>query len=344
MLPEARRFLHVAAAKVMHYSGALTLWRWFRQEVLRRDEVCVLGLHRVLTRSEQELSNSLDGMIIRENTYLALLAYLQRRFDVVSLDTLLCNKKQPVASPRPRCVITFDDGWADTYSRAFPGLRKFSLPGVVFLATGSIGQRGGFWIERVKGAWRLPATRERAQSALSGFLETNSLAHAELEALIEWLKRMSTEKRNAILERILPANENSCDRKEVDAMLTWDQAREMSEAGVEMGAHTVSHPLLSYEDEASVECELRISKQMLEDKLGKKIRAFAYPNGNWSERIREQVAATGYQCAFTTHAAWHDREENPYTISRVLLHEGNITAKPGEFSPAMLALTLSGWA
>ena len=343
MSAKVRRFLHVAAAEISHYSGALALRKWCRRKLLHKDEVCVLGLHRVLTKAEQEQSNSLDGMIIREDTYLALLAYLQRRFQIVSLDVFLSTTEQR-ASSKPLCVITFDDGWADTYSRAFPGLRKFGLPAVVFLATGSIGSRGGFWVERMKKAWRTPSRRERMQSALSESREAGTPAHADLEAVVDWLKRMPTERRNAILDRMPPAEGNPNCREEVDAMLTWDQAREMSDAGVEIGAHTVSHPLLSYEDEASGERELKLSKQTLEEKLGKRIRAFAYPNGDWNERVRKQVEETGYLCAFTTRPAWYDHDENPYTISRVLLHEGNITAQDGDFSPAMLDLTLAGWA
>jgi hypothetical protein len=78
--------------------------------------------------------------------------------------------------------------------------------------------------------------------------------------------------------------------------------------------------------------------------LGKEVRAFAYPNGDWNESVRKQVANARYRCAFTTRPAWYDRSENFYTISRVLLHEGNITSRSGEFSPAMLDLTLAGWA
>jgi peptidoglycan/xylan/chitin deacetylase (PgdA/CDA1 family) len=155
---------------------------------------------------------------------------------------------------------------------------------------------------------------------------------------------MSTKRRNAILESILPGDCVSNDPKEVDAMLTWEQAKEMSIGGVEIGAHTVNHPLLTYEDKAAVEGELMLSKQTLEARMGKEVRAFAYPNGDWNESVRKQVVESGYRCAFTTRPAWYVPGENPYTISRVLLHEGNITTQDGNFSPAMLDLTLAGWA
>src|ERR1700690_186894 len=89
MSPNLRRILHVWVAEVLYYSAALTIWRWFRRRMLHKDVVCVLGLHRVLTRDEQERSNSLDGMVIREDTYLKLLAHVQKRFQVLSLDSFL---------------------------------------------------------------------------------------------------------------------------------------------------------------------------------------------------------------------------------------------------------------
>ena len=338
MLPELRRCLHVAGAEALHHSGALSSRTWFRRRLLRKDDICVLGLHRVLTKSEQERSNSLDGMIVREETYLALLAYLLKRFEVVSLDTLLAAEPRAVQS-KPQCLITFDDGWADTYSHAFPALIKFGLPAVVFLTSGFIGARGGFWVEKVRKLWRTPA-RSRLESALRD--SDASASRTDLEKVVEWLKYMPTERRSTILKPLLPDNAQSSG-EEIDAMLTWDQAREMSDAGIEMGAHTVSHPLLTCEDGTCVARELQESKQTLEQELGKIVRAFAYPNGDWNERIREQVSQAGYGCAFTTRPSWHARGDNRYTISRLLLHEGNITARGGEFSPAMFDLTLAGW-
>jgi peptidoglycan/xylan/chitin deacetylase (PgdA/CDA1 family) len=344
MPAKLRRFFHIAAANMLHYSGTLVLWRLFRQNVLHRDQVCVLGLHRVLTNTERSLTNSLDGMILGDDTYVELLEYLQRRFHVISLDAFLAQVGPKSTNSKPICLVTFDDGWIDTYSTAFPTLRKLGLPAVVFLATDSIGTRGGFWVEGVKRAWGTTAFREQMKTALSDLRGAKAAVHADLVEAIEWLKHMPTEKRNTILERIGPAEQSGDGYDEVDSMLSWEQALEMSNAGIEMGAHSVSHPLLSYEEDAAVERELRLSRQALEARLGKQVRAFAYPNGDWNERVRKQVEQAGYQCAFTTSATWYSRKENPYTIPRVLLHEGNVTGSNGKFSVAMLNLTLAGWA
>jgi peptidoglycan/xylan/chitin deacetylase (PgdA/CDA1 family) len=126
-------------------------------------------------------------------------------------------------------------------------------------------------------------------------------------------------------------------------MLTWDEAALLEDQGVEIEAHTVSHPLLVYEDTRTIKNELAGAKATLEKKLKKRVRAFAYPNGCWDQRVRELVREAGYDCAFTTASGWHCRGEDPFAIRRIMLHEENLTGLDGRFSPAVLALRLTGW-
>ncbi len=342
MIARRRRFLRFAVADLLHYSGAFGLWRFLRQRVLHKKEICVLGFHRVLTKVEQSRSNSQDGMVLNDVTFVKLLEYLQRRFHVVSFETFSRAAAAEAGKSKPWCLLTFDDGWRDTYTTAYPCLRKFGMPVTIFLTTGAIEGREGFWVERLRRAWRVPSSHAQVKSVLSRVAVENKDRVAELEDIVEWLKHMPAEKRRLLLERLLPA-ENSGDADEADSMLTWNQVIEMSRDGVEIGAHTVSHPLLSYEKDTTVEHELRISKQILEEKLGKKVRALAYPNGAWDERVRRWVEKVGYECAFTTRPGWHHWGEDRYIIRRILLHEGNVTGRNGQFSPAMFSLALAGW-
>ena len=81
---------------------------------------------------------------------------------------------------------------------------------------------------------------------------------------------------------------------------------------------------------------------MLEQKLGKRVRGFAYPNGTWDERVRKMVKEAGYECAFVTERGWHRRGTDRFAIPRIMLHEGMVTGPSGKFSPALLSLRLSG--
>jgi peptidoglycan/xylan/chitin deacetylase (PgdA/CDA1 family) len=342
MTVRLRQLLRVGVADCFYYSGASWLWRSSRQTLLGKKEVCVLGLHRVLTKAEQSRSNSLDGMILTDVTFVALLEYLQQRFHVVSLETFFKGETVETDKSKSWCLLTFDDGWRDTYTTAYPWLKKFAMPATVFLATGSIGGRRGFWVEQLKRASRSSASRATIRSVLKEVVGQDESQVMSLEGIVEWLKRMPAERRHSLLQRLLPSEENCDGPDEVDSMLTWNQAIEMSRDGIEMGAHTVSHPLLSYENDATVERELRVSKQTLEEKLGKKVRAFAYPNGDWDERVRRWVQQVGYEGAFSTRPGWYRQGQDPYIIRRILLHEGNVTDRKGQFSPATLSLALAG--
>jgi peptidoglycan/xylan/chitin deacetylase (PgdA/CDA1 family) len=152
---------------------------------------------------------------------------------------------------------------------------------------------------------------------------------------------MSAEERRRMLEQ-LPLDADA-GRYDADQMMTWEQVVEMSRNGVEFGGHTMTHPLLVYETDEAVEREVRECKQTVEEKLGRKVRGFAYPNGDWNDRVRRKVADAGYACAFTTERGWHRPGQDRFTIRRLLVHEGNVTGFTGKFSPAVFNLTLTGW-
>jgi peptidoglycan/xylan/chitin deacetylase (PgdA/CDA1 family) len=93
-------------------------------------------------------------------------------------------------------------------------------------------------------------------------------------------------------------------------MLTWRQVQEAASAGIEIGAHTHSHPELDQISDRAVEWELRSSKALLEDELGRPVPTLAYPFGYWSPRVHDAVGAAGYRSAAavanTTVTTGHD--------------------------------------
>ena len=126
-------------------------------------------------------------------------------------------------------------------------------------------------------------------------------------------------------------------------MLNWDQVREMNESGIDFGSHTETHPLLPYETESAIEQELRLSKRTIEGATESRVDVFAYPNGDWNERVRSQVEQAGYEGAFTVGNSWCDPKQDRYTSPRIMLHDGNVTGLRGRFSPAVFSLTLAAW-
>jgi len=335
-----RRFLHVAGAVLLYYSGLLSLRRFFRSRILCKKEVCVLGFHRVLSRQECSLSHSFDGIVMQGSTFASLLEYLKYSFSVVSLSALLNADEPGGNASHPLCLLTFDDGWKDNYTTAYPCLKKFGMPATIFLVTGLIGTRDTYWIERLGKAWHDPSMLARLRGELANAADPK-FRSATLGEVIEYLKHMQADRRQEILTRLLFVEQGFSPQHDVDQMMNWEQVMEMSRDGIDFGSHTVTHPLLPYETDSTVEHELVAAKAMIEEKLGRPVQAFAYPNGNWDERVRRFVKQAGYSCAFTTQAGWHPIGHDLFALRRILLHEGNVTGWNGKFSPAMFNLTIA---
>lgn len=104
-----------------------------------------------------------------------------------------------------------------------------------------------------------------------------------------------------------------------EGFMTWDMLREMAGVpGIEIGSHGLEHKPLSDIPEKEAWTSLVASKAMLEEKLGREVRALSYPCGSFNEKILEMVRGAGYRygCA-ASHV--HDRRfvGNPYLLRRI---------------------------
>jgi peptidoglycan/xylan/chitin deacetylase (PgdA/CDA1 family) len=337
-----RRLMVVVVAGILYYLGAWRLLYRLRRWASRKTGVCILCLHRVLSDNERAHSDSPGSMVLREGTFEVLLQYLRREFRIISLEELEESGGKRPDRAKPLCLITFDDGWRDNYTTAYPCLKKYGIPATIFVTTGMLETPEGFWVEHLVRAWRDPGGRQQIQSRFRREVPGGRDV-PDLEEIIETCKRMPAEKRRPFVEELAALVEARDVQYTADQMLTWQQIMEMSAAGIDFGSHTVSHPLLTYEDDATVERELSVSKRDLGAKLAKRVSAFAYPNGDWDERIRRMVKEAGYEYAFTIQRGWHFWGKDRHAIPRFVLHEGNVTGFDGRFSPAVLVLRLSGW-
>ncbi|MEJ2008419.1 MAG: polysaccharide deacetylase family protein [Acidobacteriota bacterium] len=85
--------------------------------------------------------------------------------------------------------------------------------------------------------------------------------------------------------------------------LRWSQVHEMQNAGMEIGAHTFSHPNLAHLDRRSVEIELRLSKEILEQRLGKQMAMMAYPFGIPRVYFRNKTVSVAAEVGYELAAA-----------------------------------------
>jgi peptidoglycan/xylan/chitin deacetylase (PgdA/CDA1 family) len=104
-----------------------------------------------------------------------------------------------------------------------------------------------------------------------------------------------------------------------DRMLSWSQLPELAEAGVELGAHSHSHPHMDTLTEPALRDELTRSKALLEDALDHEVDTFAYPHGYHGPRVRRATRASGYRSAAAVRNALHRPGGDPYAVARLMV-------------------------
>ncbi|MGY4980137.1 polysaccharide deacetylase family protein [Streptomyces sp. 900105755] len=113
----------------------------------------------------------------------------------------------------------------------------------------------------------------------------------------------------------------------LDAMLDWDQVRELAGAGCEIGGHSHTHPQLDQLDDDRLRTELVRSREIVTDELGTPPVSFAYPYGYSSRRVRQAVRAAGYTQALAVGNGLARRRQGPFALQRVTVRRSTDAAE-----------------
>jgi peptidoglycan/xylan/chitin deacetylase (PgdA/CDA1 family) len=211
--------------------------------------------------------------------------------------------------PARAACITFDDGYADNHVVALPILQRHGLCATFFIATGFLGGGRMFndsIIETIRRA--TGATLDLRGLGVEGLgvlaLGDQGARRHAIEALLRALKYRPQAERDE-LTRAVQASANVAELPD-SLMMTPEQVRGLHSAGMQIGAHTVSHPILARLDESQAQSEIAASRDALQDLLGERIGLFAYPNGKPDEDYTSThvrlVREAGFDAAVST--AW----------------------------------------
>lgn len=254
-------------------------------------------------------------------TFSRQMEYLASHYQVYSLEEIVQRLKARDV-PEKALVVTFDDGYRDNYTNAFPILKRFSIPATVFLATDSIGTGKVLWHDRVFSAFR-----ETQETTLSEYhpdvgvrpLRTLADKLRALWSVIRMLRKVDDVTREELIQRLITRLhvEDRCDDHTL--MLDWQEVRTMYQHGISFGAHTASHPILSRLPQARVREEIQKSTAAIESQLGQRPQTFAYPNGlrdDFNESVKLALQEAGYQCAVTSLFGTNGPDQDLFELRR----------------------------
>lgn len=312
-----------------------------------RYDLLIVTYHRVLPGNDPRLLKEQPGMYVHPDVFDMHLYVLKKYFDIIDLNTLFIDA--PLSSSpksKPRCAITFDDGWLDNYQHAFPLLLKHRVPATIFLVSELVGSSKDFWPGQLASLLNQVAQQEPDAFNDSVFnwlkcLNTPNIKYAfgatpptqnEIDQIISACKVYSEvfiyQNLNAVKKHL---KSRGLTLSEERVLLNQNEIVEMHQSGlISFGSHTANHIRLSDEiDSDMIASEIAGSQHTLRQLIGGDINLFCYPNGDYGDKALACVKQY-YKAAVTTQKGWNTPTNDPYQLKRIHLHN-DIAATQAQF-------------
>jgi peptidoglycan/xylan/chitin deacetylase (PgdA/CDA1 family) len=270
---------------------------------LRSVPILVLGYHRVWDSADEAFPYDLNLISCDRQAFRRQMEFVARHYDPISLADLSRALDNEVMLPARPAIVTFDDGYEDNYTHAFPILRELGLPATIFVSTGYIGGTETFWFDRVcQIILANPGATIEIGRETCTVPQDRSARRQLVQRVLRSLKRYPNTERLAILARLESrlGAATGPSHTAYSRPMNWDQIREMAAEGIEFASHTVTHPVLATCTDAELEFELRDSWQTLKSELGIAPTSISYPVGGntaFDSRVVEATRAAGYRIA-----------------------------------------------
>ena len=243
-----------------HFLDRYCYWRGVRRAVPDRDTWRRLsqGPIFLMYHACGKTGEPPSRYIMPARRFARQMAWLKwRRYHVLSLDEFLRYKAEYRLPPARSVVITFDDGYADNRTIAYPILRQHGFTATIFLVSGAV------------------------------------------ETFNQW------DHDSELVGRPL---------------LSWSDIQEMRHGGIDFGAHTRTHVLLTTLPPSQIQDEIEGSRTDIEQKIGCPISTFAYPYGKYDVSSQDMVERTGFLAACSCRSGVNDPDTPQYILRRAEIH------------------------
>jgi peptidoglycan/xylan/chitin deacetylase (PgdA/CDA1 family) len=292
--------------------------------------------------------------------HLAVLRKWGRPLHLQSLGAALANR-----TGSSMIIVTFDDGYADNLYNAKPLLARYDVPATVFVTAGYIGAKREFWYDDLERIFLSPQPLpETLRLEMKGRLYESTLEsvgdqdnrearerwdigkkydpsarHRTYRALFEMLHPLPDEERQDVLDRLAAWAGMDVVQRSTHRTLGTEELRLLArDRLIEIGAHTVTHPVLSRLPLRTQSQEIARSKVLLEEFLGDRLKSFAYPFGGRSHYTEATVAAVreaGFDNACSNFPGAVRRGSDPWQLPRYVVRD---------WDGAEFERQLEGWA
>lgn len=301
----------------------------------------VLLYHRVV-----DIDNDPQLLAVSPRRFDEQMRRLAEGFHPISLTRLVSNIRKADV-PRNAVAVTFDDGYFDNLTHALPILEAHGIPATVFVATGTIGGARGFYWDKLEDLFltgrdlpqRLSITIDdeacdwtfhENQSSRTD-TQWNALSPAATQrqsaylTLCDKLRPLPGDRQQTHIDELCAWAGVGTDARLTHRAMTSEQLRELSDSPViEIGAHTIDHPILTMLPIEDQQRQIAQSKETLERITGKPVLSFSYPYGTrstYTTDTADAVAEAGFTCACSNFQGVVRRATDPYQMPRILIRD-----------------------
>jgi peptidoglycan/xylan/chitin deacetylase (PgdA/CDA1 family) len=250
--------------------------------------------------------------------------HLATHYKPVSMSEIALAMKTGRQLPPNAVAVTVDDGYRDFYVTAWPVLQRYAIPATVYLMTDFIDGCTWPWWDQLQFA--IENTRRESMHIDPiqplGLRSSGErlLAYQRTAQYLKTIPNQSRLRFMAELPSLLNVELPSRPPAGLEP-LSWAEIRKLAENGIEFGAHTKTHPILSrLETDAKVREEVTGSRDRLAEELGKKPVHFCYPNGlgdDISTRDRAIVESCGFETSVTAYQGLNDSTADRFMLRRI---------------------------
>jgi peptidoglycan/xylan/chitin deacetylase (PgdA/CDA1 family) len=325
-----------------YYSGVFFLVRGIRR---------LLGRYRVVILAYHSFSNDLRylDMAIPAQLFLRQVLYLRNAFKVQTLSNFLTAYDRTRCAEDDCAIVTVDDGYSDNFEPLMDAITKYDVPSTVYLTTDCIDLRQPSAI-----TWAMLAIHHATAESVDlpeigigrRWIRTPAEKECAIQDIDRVLKLLPSDDQQKLIDALLRKSGSARTVRELaqTVMLDWSQVRLMCKAGIEFGAHTLTHPVLRLLDSRALRNEIEGSIHRLKEILGAKTVTFAYTYGDVacvSEKAVEICRESGASAAvMLTDGRFSSNER--FAIPRRMVTCDQSVTPWGSFSRAMWACETEG--
>ena len=286
-----------------HACGGTRVW-----DLLRGGRVKILMYHGVPTRERFDGVENYWRYNVPLKEFRGQVTHLAKRCNVISLADFLEGKG--LSTSRTNVVITFDDGYGNNYTNAWPVLKELGLPALFAITTGFVMDRQPLWNDVVEYAVQNSPLSNLTLTWKGEDVSFDLTHDAGRVALNNWALRTAVtvdqEDRAPFLELLIQSLQVDASAEQVFSNedyrpMTPEQVHELSQQdGVEIASHSVHHFLLAKLERDEMRAELRDSKARLEATTGQSCTSLCMPGGSYDAAVLEEAREAGYTSVLTS--------------------------------------------